>query len=228
MNSEPNSTKQEVKHSIDLRVNSKLLDRVIYVKDLPETSIRDLKLLQHEITAERASMFEAADHYTRRMENALEPREVNDFARLKLKQINKKLGVYATFSKLLKNELKWKLAVSSVNRTKFVLRAAELGITEIQINTLLDPDNEIGLLINTDSEYGDSLKRREAATIATRIQALRNHIFMEEFCKILSKEFDSAELEQIRKEATSSAVNSIDWKKLEDVLNETIGEDGTF
>lgn len=217
--------KPENHQYVGCHVFSHTLQKTVMLPELANINIDDLRSLYHEIVGDRDSMLRAVTDFKGKLED--EANASNDYLHNKFKKLLKKLNIYNTFSRLIKREINWRLAINAVSRAKFAIRAKEAGITETQIAVLLDPENESpSILIECMNPH--STKQRKIATIAQRIDSLKSEMFMSEFCKLMSTEFDSTEIEEIKKEAMDRVEKVINWPELHSMLKEHMpDENGT-
>lgn len=213
------SGRTETANGLAYCVNSRSLGRTIYSSELPKLDFGDLRTLYHELAADRASMLDSVSIFESRI------REGNfvDYAQHKLRQISKKVAVYNVFAKLVRKEVGWRLALNAVGRARFALEAKQVGMTDVQINALLDPDNTVSRIF-TAGEYPDSLIERRKISVSERMASLRAALFNNELCRILSQEFEAAELEQIVTEAVQNVDRSVDWDKIESMLEQHMSD----
>lgn len=207
------------------RIQSEALGRIVYVTELATIHVDDLRALYHEIYCDRQSMFKALSEFTvdlKKLGNTDAPDR--DHLESKLNQLTRKINVYNSFYKLIKREVTWRVSLHNVAKAKIVIQAKQVGLTDAQINALLDPDNCIHKLF-TISKYPSSTAKQKTITVADRLESMRNEMFMAEFCSILSKEFDAPELADIRKEAMANVEKAVDWQQIESMLNEHLPDD---
>jgi hypothetical protein len=207
------------------RIQSEALGRTVYVTELATIHVDDLRTLYHEVYCDRQSMFKAINEFTVELQRAAHASSQDgEHIESKLNQLSRKINVYNSFYKLIKREVTWRVSLHNVAKAKIVIQAKQVGLTDAQINALLDPDNCIHKLFTINS-YPSSTTKRKEITVADRLESMRNEMFMAEFCSILSKEFDPPELAEIRQEAMSNVEKAVDWKQIESMLNEHLPDD---
>lgn len=216
-----NSAIQEQKTAI--HIESKFLNRIVYVEELSTIHIDDLRSLSHEVEADSDSMAYSIDVFRRKLDSPPEDvRESRDFLLRKLAQISRKASVYASFLRLIRREINWRLALNAVSRAKLVVKAKDAGLTNEQINCLLNPLVTTNTILDTESVQ--PLNRGAAATVSQRLSAVRQHIKAQAFRKIVSREFSAEDLTSIDKEANETAASCIDWQMLELAITQCLGE----
>jgi len=200
------------------RIASNALGKTIYACDLATIGVTELRALYHEVYCERQSMYGA-------LEDMAQPKvdidENEDYWRdeSRLHKIKKKIRIYDSFYKLIKREVNWRMCNEKSNRAKVAIQAKQAGLSEDQINALLDPDNAIYRLVSI-SEYSVSPLKRKAISVADRMASLREQMFNARLLAILGDEFDAHELAEMRQEAADKVEIAVDWIKMEAMLTE--------
>lgn len=216
-----NSAIQEQKPAI--HIESKFLGKTIYVEEISTIHIDDLRNLSHEIEADSDSMAYSIDVFRRKLDSPPEEvREPRDFLIRKLAQISRKASVYSSFLRLVRREINWRLAINAVSRAKLAIKAKDAGLTNEQINCLLNPLTTMNAI--HDSESVQPLNRSTAATISQRLSAVRQNMLNSAFYEIVSKEFSAEDLTAMNREAEQKVQSSIDWQHLEAVLTQCLPE----
>jgi hypothetical protein len=220
-----NESDQDGKTTYLFRLNSEALGRTVYVSELASVHVDDLRALYHEVYCSRQSMYKAVEDLTAEL-NRDNFQDIDSKERVewRLKQLAKKIVVYNSFYKLIRREVNWRVSLNNVARAKIVIQAKQVGLTDAQINALLDVDNAIHKVF-TINEYSRSPAKRKAVTVADRLESMRNEMFMAEFCSILSKEFEEPELVEIKEEARVNVEKAVDWQEIESILNEHLPDD---
>lgn len=218
-------SEQDGKTTYLFRLNSEALGRTVYVSELASVHVDDLRALYHEVYCSRQSMYKAVEDLTAELNrDNFYDADSKEKVEWRLKQLAKKIVVYNSFYKLIRREVNWRVSLNNVARAKIVIQAKQVGLTDAQINALLDVDNAIHKVF-TINEYSRSPAKRKAVTVADRLESMRNEMFMAEFCSILSKEFEEPELVEIKEEAKANVEKAVDWQEVEFILNEHLPDD---
>lgn len=218
-------TNQDRQTDRSFRVWSKALNRVVYSPNLAALHFDELRALYHEIYCDRQSMFKSVEDFNEMLANAdPDDEDTRQYVDRKLHQLSKKLSVYSSFYKLIKREANWRVSINKVARARIAIQAKQVGLTEAQINALLDPESSIHRIVNV-AEWPGSPAKRKALMVADRLQSMRNEMFVAEFCRILSGEFDEPELTEIREEANAAVEKAVDWQQIEAILIEHMPND---
>jgi hypothetical protein len=218
-------SEQDGKTTYLFRLNSEALGRTVYVSELASVHVDDLRALYHEVYCSRQSMYKAVEDLTAELNrDNFYDADSKEKVEWRLKQLAKKIVVYNSFYKLIRREVNWRVSLNNVARAKIVIQAKQVGLTDAQINALLDVDNAIHKVF-TINEYSKSPTKRKAVTVADRLESMRNEMFMAEFCSILSKEFNEPELVEIKEEAKANVEKAVDWQEIESILNEHLPDD---
>lgn len=209
-----------------VHVDSKSFKRAIYAEEIASLHIDDLRTLFHEMESDRDSMIYSIQVFARKL--AMPPgssTNSHEHVNRKLAQLNRKLSVYETFLKLIKQEISWRLALHSVARAKLVIQAKEAGLSERQINVLLNPETAIHF--TSDSEHAGGSSDSSSA-VAGRIEFLKENMVAHELCAAMAKEFDDPELQAMKLEARQKVDSAIDWANLALIFFKGTLGDGTI
>lgn len=214
---DPNN-KHAPHHSHAYRIESRCLNRRVYADELSRLHGDDLRALYCEVDADLDSLLKAKETFTKQTEaDGFHVSDEKDFVEKKLHQIGKKLTIYTKLRALIKDAMDERAENRAVARAELAIQGKLAGLTDAQINALLDPANCVDRLIS-HSQYTGSPEERRAIMIEDRIAALRSEAFRAEYTSLLSREFDPPELAEIKREAEANADNSCNWEEITAIL----------
>lgn len=196
------------------RVRSKCLNEIVYINDLTTKDETSLRSLYFELHADRHSMMEAEKMCSHRLrQDDFKDEGSREYERNKLHRIRKKMSIYMEFCRSIRLELNLRLAIDSKAKLKLALEARRAGLTQIQINTLLDSSSTRAGLLEQRVSIIPTTEDRQIS-LEKGISALRSEMMRIEMMRLLIDEFEPSEIESIESEAQESINRAFDWERL--------------